>query len=241
MNTPVRSNPWPVVSIGLMGLIVGFALASGLNRNVPAPSPAPAPAPTAPSAPTPTAPTGTAPATGIGPVLGDKNATVTIVEFTDFQCPFCGRHFTETFGKIKTNYVDTGKVKYELRNFPLSSIHPNAEIGAEAAMCANAQGKFWEMHEKLFTNQATWSAEATPAATLKTYAAAIGLNAGTFAKCLDGHETQAAIQKDLADGSAAGINGTPGFWIIGPGGKTQQISGAYPYDSFKTAFDSMLN
>ncbi len=228
--------------MGLLGVIIGYSLNSFMHGGtLVAPTEQVAQAPTAPSVPPPpAAATGTPPQTGIGPTLGQKNATITLVEFTDFQCPYCGRHFTDTFGKIKADYVDTGKIKYELRNFPLTQIHPNAMIGAEAAMCANAQGKFWQMHDTLFTNQGTWSNESDPTATLKKYAADIGLNATKFASCLKNHDMASVIQKDQADGSAAGIDGTPGFWIIGPNGKTQQISGAYPFDTFKTAFDGML-
>ncbi|MBI3618656.1 thioredoxin domain-containing protein [Candidatus Peregrinibacteria bacterium] len=241
-----KSNPWMALSIGLLGLIAGYAVGTGVHPSLSAyvaPSPT-AQAPTAPTAPTapapPTPPAATAPATGVGPTLGKADAPVTIVEFTDFQCPYCGKNYQQTFPDIKKNYVDAGKVKYELRMFPLTSIHPNAMAAAEAAMCANAQGKFWEMHEKLFSTQGTWSGESDATGTFKTYASALGLNATTFASCLTNHETQAQIQKDMADGSAAGITGTPGFWIEGPNGKTQLVSGAYPYATFQTAFDSML-
>ncbi|MBI1812902.1 thioredoxin domain-containing protein [Candidatus Peregrinibacteria bacterium] len=239
-----KSNPWMALSIGLLGLIAGYVVGAGVHPSLSAyvaPSPT-AQAPTAPTAPAqPTPPAATAPATGVGPTLGKADASVTIVEFTDFQCPFCSRHFQQTFRDIKKNYVDAGKVKYELRMFPLTSIHQNAMAAAEAAMCANAQGKFWEMHDTLFSNQGTWSGQSDPTATFKTYASDAGVNAATFARCLTNHTTQAQIQKDMADGSAAGITGTPGFWIEGPKGKTQLVSGAYPYATFQTAFDSMLS
>lgn len=90
------------------------------------------------------------------PVLGKKDAKVTIVEFSDFQCPFCKQFFSETLPQLKKEYIDTGKVKLFYRQFPLTSIHPNAQIAAEAAECANEQGKFWEYHDILFTNQASW-------------------------------------------------------------------------------------
>ena len=238
-------NPWFAVSMGLVGLIVGYGVALGMGGNfpistggVPAQANNPAPAPSAP-APTPT--TDTPPTVDDDPVLGSKDAKVTIIEFTDFQCPFCGRHFTQTFGQIKKDYVDTGKVKYVLRDFPLS-FHPNAEKAAETAGCADEQGKFWEMHDKLFTNQGTWSAfdDATAAKTFKGYAKDIGLNQTQFDTCLDSGKRKTEITKDTADGSAAGIDGTPGFWILGPNDQKQKISGAYPYDTFKTAFDNML-
>lgn len=90
------------------------------------------------------------------PMLGKQNAKVTIIEFSDFQCPFCEQFFTKTFAQIKKTYIDTGKVKLYFRQYPLTSIHPNAQIAAEAAECANAQGKFWQFHDMLFTNQASW-------------------------------------------------------------------------------------
>ncbi len=235
-------TPWFAVSVGLAGLIVGY-MAGTTMRNPTAtagtPSVQVAQNPT-PAAPQPEAPTGTAPTPGVGPTLGSKNAPITLVEFTDFQCPYCGRHFSETFGKIKQDYVDTGKVKYEIRNLPLTSIHPNAQAAAEAALCADKQGKFWDMHDALFTNQQTWSGMSDPQPTFAQYAKDIGLNAGKFKTCVDNHETAAQVQKDSTDGNTAGINGTPGFWILGPNGKTQQVSGAYPYDTFKAAFDGML-
>lgn len=90
------------------------------------------------------------------PLLGKKSAKVTIVEFSDFQCPFCKQFFTDTLSQLTKEYIDTGKVKLYYRQFPLTSIHPNAQIAAEAAECANEQGKFWEFHDILFTNQASW-------------------------------------------------------------------------------------
>lgn len=92
---------------------------------------------------------------GVGnlPALGSNNAKVTMVEFSDYQCPFCERHFTQTEPQLKKEYVDTGKVKFYYRDFPLSQIHPGAQKGAEAARCAGDQGKYWEYHDSLFKNQ----------------------------------------------------------------------------------------
>jgi protein-disulfide isomerase len=173
------------------------------------------------------------------PFIGEEDAPVTIIEFTDFQCPFCSRHFEQTFGQIKKDYVDTGKVKYVSRDYPLS-FHPNADEAAEAANCANDQDKYWEMHDKLFSNQGTWSNLSDAVPTFKQYATDIGLNASEFASCIDANTHADEIAADLADGSASGISGTPGFWLIGPDGEGQLISGAYPYDTFKAAIDSYL-
>lgn len=95
-------------------------------------------------------------ANGHLPVLGKQSAKVTIVEFSDFQCPFCKQFFTNTFDQLKKSYIDTGKAKLYFRQYPLTSIHPNAQIAAEASECANAQGKFWQYHDILFTNQDAW-------------------------------------------------------------------------------------
>ncbi len=94
-------------------------------------------------------------ATGDLPVQGDPNAKVTIVEFSDYQCPFCGAFYTQTEGQIKKDYIDTGKVKFYYRDFPLTQIHPGAEKGAEAARCAGDQGKYWQMHDIVFGNQSS--------------------------------------------------------------------------------------
>lgn len=221
----------------IVGYVVGTSMSGGLvipnnNNNNPTPTP---------NVPEPTAPKGTAPDTGVGPVLGDSDATVTIVEFTDFQCPFCARHYTQTFGQIKTNYIDTGKVKYELRNYPLTGIHPQAMSSAEAALCAHKQGKFWPMHDELFETVNVWGSAADPIAEYKKIAATLGLNAASFASCLENHETQADVQADMTAAGAAGISGTPGFWVIGPDDQSQFISGAQPYTSFQSAIDGMLN
>ncbi len=233
------NTPWFGVSVGLLGLIVGYALATGVGN--------PLAGGNGPKAPTPPAADDTAEPEPAGDpadvdddaVLGSDSATVTVIEFTDYQCPFCGRHFQQTFGEIKKNYVDTGKVKYVVRDFPLS-FHPNAHIGAEATECAHAQGKFWEMHEKLFSNQDTWSGMADAVPTLKQYAKDLGLNTSKFNSCLDNHDMAKEVDADLAAGSAAGISGTPGFWIVSDDGQSKSVSGAYPYATFQAAFDAML-
>lgn len=102
-----------------------------------------------------TAGTGTRQTVAVGdlPVLGKENAKVTLIEFSDYQCPFCGRHFTQTELDLIKEYIDTGKVKFYYRDFPLSQIHPGAEKGAEAARCAGDQNKYWQFHDLIFQNQ----------------------------------------------------------------------------------------
>ncbi len=238
------NNPWFAVSIGLMGIIVGFGLGSlnagrfSLAAGAPAAQQvAQAPTPTA-ADPTPQVPA-IPPTVDDDPTLGEESAPVTVVEFTDYQCPFCGRHYTNTYGQLKKDYIDTGKVKYVVRDFPLS-FHPHAQKTAEATECADDQGKFWEMHDKIFETQAAWSNSTDIIPTLKQYAADLKLNTSTFNTCLDNGTHKDEVQKDMADGSASGVNGTPGFWVLGPDGKTQQISGAVPFSNFQQAIDSML-
>ena len=162
-------------------------------------------------------------------VLGKSDAPVTMIEFTDYQCPFCERHFTQTYPQIKKDYVDTGKVKLVVRDFPLS-FHENAQKAAEAAECAGEQNKYWEMHDKLFQNQ-----QALDVASLKTYAQQIGLNTAKFNSCLDSGQMASEIRKDMTDGQSYGVQGTPAFFING-----KLVSGAQPYAAFKSAIDAEL-
>lgn len=239
----MNNNPWFAATLGLAGVIVGYAVANGLN-GVTSPTTV-LPTPNNPTVaedttvPTP-APSNNTPA-GVDddPVIGDADAPITLIEFTDYQCPFCARHFTQTYGQIKKEYVDTGKVKIVLRDYPLG-FHQHAQKAAEAANCAGDQDLYWEMHDMLFNTQATWSSLADAVPTFKQYAKDLGANASTFDSCLDSDKYKDEIAKDMADGAASGISGTPGFWIIGPDDQSQQVSGAFPYDTFKNAFDGML-
>ncbi len=169
------------------------------------------------------------------PVLGDPNAPVTIIEFSDIQCPFCGRFFDQTLPSLKKDYIDTGKVKLVFRDFPLS-FHQNAQKAAEAAECAKEQNKFWEMHDKLFGSQDEWSSlDGTSAsAKFKEYAKTMGLTTA-FDSCLDTGKTAAEVQKDFSDGSSYGVSGTPTFYING-----KELVGAQPYSVFKQVIDQEL-
>src|SRR5262249_15732301 len=127
---------------------------------------------------------------------------------TDYECPFCSRHFRETQPHIEKDYINTGKVKYVLRDFPLEAIHSNAFKAAEAANCAGEQEKYWEMHDRLFANQNALSLNRLP-----EYAQALGLDLPKFRQCLDGGKYAAKVRKDLADAQKAGTTGTPTFFI----------------------------
>ncbi len=236
-NVQSAGTPWFGISLGLMGIIVGYAIGTyNAGPVVAQPAGQVVAQPTVPDAPA--APSN--PATvDDDAVLGDDSAKVTIVEFTDYQCPFCSRHYTDTYGQIKKDYIDTGKIKYVTRDFPLS-FHPHAEVAAEASECAADQGKFWEMHDKLFGGQASWSNLADAKPTFTQYATDLKLDVTKFNDCVNSGKYKEEVQKDMADGMASGVNGTPGFWVLGPDGKTQLISGAVPYATFKQAVDAML-
>jgi len=131
------------------------------------------------------------------PSKGDKKAPIVMIEFSDFQCPFCAKFYSETYKQIETDYINTGKVRIVFRDLPLS-FHENAQKAAEAAECANEQGKFWEMHDKLFENQ-----QALEINDLKKYASDLNLDATKFNNCLDTGKYASEIQKDAADAEVA--------------------------------------
>lgn len=169
------------------------------------------------------------------PVIGDGKAPVTLVEFSDFQCPFCSRFMKLTLPLITENYIKTGKVKLVYRDFPLY-FHQQAQVAAEASQCSNEQGKFLEMHDMLFNEQGQWSGNEKAADTFKTFAKKLGLKSKQFNDCLEKHKYADEVKKDLKDGSELGVNGTPGFFING-----KALSGALPYDKFfKPILDAEL-
>src|SRR3989344_2748158 len=166
------------------------------------------------------------------PVMGKENAPVTIIEFSDYQCPFCSRFWSDTLPQIKYQYIDTGKVKFVYRDFPLTSIHPIAQPAAEAAECVRDAAKgsdeaYFKMHDKIFENQQSLSQE-----NLKTWAKQLGYD---ISSCLDSGKFRGEVQKDLSEGSSAGVQGTPGFFVNG-----KPISGAQPFAVFKQAIDAEL-
>jgi protein-disulfide isomerase len=161
-----------------------------------------------------------------GPSRGPDAATVSIVEFSDFQCPFCGREYP-VVEKVMKEYE--GKVKLVFRNYPLE-FHPFAAKAAEAAACANDQGKFWELHNKMFTNQEKLAVD-----DLKGYAKGLGIDSAKFDKCLDSGEKSASVTEDRKAGTEAGVQGTPAFFVNGI-----FINGAQPYEEFKATIDREL-
>lgn len=169
------------------------------------------------------------------PVLGNKNAKVTIVEFSDFQCPFCKQWFDQTKDQLIKDYVDTGKVRFTYRQYPIPQLHPNAEKAAEASECANDQDKFWDFHDTLFKNQDTWAPLADPTSQFSTYATQLGMDKASFDSCLSSGKFVAKVKEDIDAGTAVNVNGTPSFFINGV-----SLVGAQPFASFKTAIDAEL-
>lgn len=173
------------------------------------------------------------------PILGSKVAPVTLIEFSDYQCPFCRKFFETTLPALKAEYIDTGMVRYVFRDFPIDRGHPQARKAPEASHCAGEQGKYWEMHDLLFRNQKALQVEQ-----LKRYARSLGLDAPAFDHCLEQGTYADDVQKDYEDGVAAGIQGTPGFFL----GKTRgddaiqgiAIRGAQPVTGFRRVIDRLL-
>ena len=161
-------------------------------------------------------------------IRGNKNAKVTLIEYSDFECPFCLRH-KGTVDQVLKDYPNDVRVIY--RHFPLS-FHPEAQKAAESSECAGKQGKFWEMHDKIFEAK---SASAMSVAKWKEEARKLGLNGDAFDKCLDSGETAGRVSQDLQEGTTAGVAGTPGTFING-----QLIEGAVPYATLKQAIDAAL-
>ena len=169
---------------------------------------------------------------GDAPVKGDANAPVTIVEFSDYECPFCGKFYSETLPQIEENYIKTGKVKLVFKDFPLG-FHANAEPAAVAARCAGALGgdeAYYEMHDLLFENQ-----QSLNRANYVKWAGQTGVSQVNFEKCLDSGEHESLVQADLLQGQSLGVTGTPGFLING-----KLVSGAQPYSVFEQAIEAEL-
>jgi protein-disulfide isomerase len=175
------------------------------------------------------------------PSMGDAKAPVVFIEFSDFQCPFCMDYFSTNYRKIIDEYVKTGKIRYIVRDFPGENIHPNALKAAEAARCAADQGKFWEMHDNLFTNQRNLATTG-----ITDSAKAAGLNMAAFQTCFDSGKYTAAIKKDENDTSQL-VKGTPAFFVGIPDPANPSkiklmnaLVGSQPLQNFQKMIDALL-
>jgi protein-disulfide isomerase len=167
-----------------------------------------------------------------------------LVEFTDYECPFCQRYASDTQPQISKEYVETGKVRQVFMDYPLTGMHRMAQKAAEAGQCAQDQGKFWEMSDKLFENPSKDPKWLTPENILKL-AEGFGLDMTAFKTCLDSGKHAADVKSRIAEGGKAQMTGAPAFYLgsMMPDGKvkvTKQLKGALPFASFKTAIDEML-
>lgn len=163
-------------------------------------------------------------------MLGSKDAPLTMVEFTDYQCPFCQRFHDTVFAELKKNYIDTGKVRFYSRDLPLDSLHPNATRAAQAARCAADQGQFWTLREIMSSNPGKLDMDS-----IVGYAAGLKMDVGTFRSCVEGGKYKEAVQTDVLEAMKIGADGTPTF-VIGKstadGVDGDVVVGAMPYEVF---------
>jgi protein-disulfide isomerase len=172
------------------------------------------------------------------PAMGQPDAPITIVEFSDYQCPFCQQFAESTLPLLKAEYIDSGKVRYVYRDLPLD-LHPFARKAAEVALCAGEQGKYWAMHDILFRNQQSFANSV-----FSEYAVSLDLDSLLFEECLDSARYRQEIQNELIEGQRLGIQGTPTFFI----GRSESdesivgrpLVGAQPYPVFRKLIDEEL-
>ncbi|MEM7799540.1 MAG: thioredoxin domain-containing protein, partial [Chloroflexota bacterium] len=171
-------------------------------------------------------------------IIGDPNAPILVVEFTDYQCPFCGRHSSQTAPAIISELVETGRIRYALKDYPLDSIHPLARVSALAARCAGEQEAYWEMHDILFEEQGVWGLQGETAVSaginMSRYAEQLGLDQASFDACMTEERYADEIEANLNEGVALGVNGTPAFFIGG-----YPLSGAQPFDVFELVVSNL--
>jgi len=171
-------------------------------------------------------------------VRGDPKAPITLVEYSDFTCHFCKKFFHETFPKLLSEYIETGKVRFVYRDFPRGLGSPLR--AADAARCAGEQNAYWPMHDRLFNSDGQFSSE-----NLKKFATELKLTQGQFSQCLDAHKYFPDIEKDLKDAGTLGIRGTPAFVIfptkVPDDPNLILIPGAFPFETFKEEIDKLLN
>lgn len=204
-------------------------------------------APAAPAAPAaPEAPTISKASVDDDPVEGNKDATVTIVEFSDYECPFCKRHFDQTYPQLKKDYIDTGKVKLVFRDYPLPFHDPLATTQAMAASCAKEQGgdqAYFKLHDEIFKVTKS-NGNGMTVDGLYALATTLGLNSANLKTCVDSGKYKEEITKDIADGGAAGVSGTPSF-VVGKSSGDGMIEGkllvgAQPFAAFQAEIDALL-
>lgn len=178
---------------------------------------------------------------GDDPMKGNPSAPITIVEFSDFQCPFCARFYQDTLSQLEENYINNGKAKLIYRDLPLESIHKNAKSAALAAQCANEQDKFWDFHNKLFDGQTEWQNQSADqiATTFVSYAADLKIDPKKFESCYTSAKYSDGIQKDQAEAARYGATGTPTFFIGNENDGFIKLVGAQPFFSFENTIRTL--
>jgi len=176
------------------------------------------------------------------PVKGDSDAPITIVEFSDFQCPFCARWWQNTLPQLEENYISKGTVKLVYRDFPLDSIHPNARPAHIAAECADEQGQFWPYHDALFRDQSQWNRIESSLLTEKftQMASDLGLKTNNFESCLSSTSISQEVNKDYTEARGYGATGTPTFFVGNDKNGYEKLVGAQPFSAFQSIIDSQL-
>lgn len=168
-----------------------------------------------------------------GYVMGDSAAPVEITEFADYQCPFCQTFATLQMPTIRKRLIETGRLRWRFRDFPLQQ-HPHARTAAHAAACADEQGRFWAMHDRIFEGQAEWAAERDATATFRRYATEVGLDAAKYDACMSAAKYAGRIQASHAEGMRIGVNSTPTLFV---GGRLYQ--GRFDSDAITRLVDSL--
>ncbi|MBT6069124.1 DsbA family protein [Candidatus Peregrinibacteria bacterium] len=171
---------------------------------------------------------------GEGPILGDSDAPVVLEEYSDYQCPYCKRHYTNTFMQLYNTYVKTGQVRLEFKDYPLS-FHANAVPAAVAAYCAGEQKNYWGMHDALYENFDLWAKSTNPNVEFVRIAKALKLKTKNFEKCLSSGNYDAIIDANQAEGVKKGVTGTPAFFING-----KKVVGAQPFSVFKSLIEEAM-
>lgn len=179
---------------------------------------------------------------GDSPTMGSADAVVTIFSYSDYQCPFCSRHATTVLPRMVKTYVDTGQVRFVMREYPIEAIHPRAFAASAAAVCADAQGKYWEMHDVIYANQRALSDD-----DLRSYGQQLELDSAAFEACLADDATHERIRNEISEAYDLGISGTPSF-VAGLTGLedpntvhvTEYIRGAQSFERFKDVVDGLL-
>ncbi len=239
------------IAIIITGVLISVALFFGLNgansnNTTTTPSNNQAPQGNNAQAPQQEQPTNVLVSVDDDPAIGDTNAPVVMVDFSDYECPFCKRYFTQSFAQIKSDYIDTGRLRYVYRDLPLSFHDPLATQEAIAANCAREQGDdetYFKYHDEIF-NKTNSNGNGMPKSELYTIAKDLGLDANKFKQCLDSEKYKDEVQNDLADAQKYGATGTPTFFI----GKNtdsgefegEMVVGAQPYAVIKAVIDKYL-